>query len=246
MILNMNKNIKIQIQNLSFYYYDRPVLKEISIEIIENTITAITGPSGQGKSTFLMTLNRLWENIEGANFKGRIEIKLNSDFQNIYDKKYPIPELRRQVGMVFQVPNPLPMSIYNNVAFPLKLKGEKKKETIFPKVKNALKKAFLWQEVKERLNKDARSLSGGQQQRLCIARALILNPTVLLLDEPTSSLDEKSGRVIEDLLLELKKSCTIILVSHYMDQVKRIADIELLLSDGKLQTNTYSSFNHNV
>ena len=148
--------------------------------------------------------------------------------------------------MVFQMPNPLPMSIYNNIAFPLKLKGEKKKETIFPKVKNALKKTFLWQEVKERLNKDARSLSGGQQQRLCIARALILNPKVLLLDEPTSSLDEKSGGVIENLLLELKKSCTIILVSHYADQVKRIADTELLLSDGKLQTNTYSSFNHNV
>jgi phosphate transport system ATP-binding protein len=242
----MNKNIKIKIKNLSFYYWDRLVLKEISIEIIENTITAITGPSGQGKSTFLMTLNRLWENIEGAGFKGRIEIKFNSDFQNIYDKKYPVPELRRQVGMVFQVPNPLPMSVYNNVAFPLKLKGEKKKESIFPKVKNALKKAFLWQEVKERLNKDARSLSGGQQQRLCIARALILNPTVLLLDEPTSSLDEKSGRVIEDLLLQLKKTCTIILVSHYMDQVKRVADIELLLSDGKLQMDTYSSFNHNV
>ena len=242
----MNKNIKIKIQDLSFYYYDRSVLENITTKIPENTITAVTGPSGQGKSTFLMALNRLWESIEGANIKGLVKIKFGPEFQNIYDKNYSVSELRRQVGMVFQVPNPLPMSIYNNIAFPLKLKGEKKKETLFPKVKNVLKKAFLWQEVKERLNKDARSLSGGQQQRLCIARALILNPKVLLLDEPTSSLDEKSGRVIENLLLELKKSCTIILVSHYTDQVKRIADTELLLSDGKLQTNTYSSFNHNV
>lgn len=242
----MNTNIKIKVQDLSFYYYGRSVLENITTKIPENTITAVTGPSGQGKSTFLMTLNRLWESIEGANIKGLVKIKFGTEFQNIYDKNYSVSELRRQVGMVFQIPNPLPMSIYNNIAFPLKLKGEKKEETLFPKVKNVLKKAFLWQEVKERLNKDARSLSGGQQQRLCIARALILNPKVLLLDEPTSSLDEKSGRVIENLLLELKKSCTIILVSHYTDQVKRIADTELLLSDGKLQTNTYSSFNHNV
>ena len=230
----MNKNIKIKIQDLSFYYYDRAVLENINTEIIGNTITAVNGPSGQGKSTFLMTLNRLWENIEGARIKGQVEIKFNTNFQNIYDKNYLVSELRRRVGMVFQVPNPLPMSIYKNIAFPLKLKGEKKKETILPKVKDALKKAFLWQEVKDRLDKDARSLSGGQQQRLCMARALILNPKVLLLDEPTSSLDEKSGRVIEDLLLELKKSCTIILVSHYQDQVKRIADTCMVLTDRKL------------
>ena len=230
----MNKNIKIKIQNLSFYNYNRSVLKNITTEIPDNTITAVTGPSGQGKSTFLMALNRLWENIEGANIKGQVKIKLGTDFQNIYDKNYSASELRRQVGMVFQVPNPLPMSIYKNIAFPLKLKGEKKKETIFPKVKDALKKAFLWEEVKDRLDKDARALSGGQQQRLCIARSLILNPQVLLLDEPTSSLDDKSGRVIEDLLSDLKKSCTIILVSHYQDQVKRIADTDMVLSNGKL------------
>ena len=232
----MHNNIKIKIKDLYFYYHNRPVLENITMEIYENSITAITGPSGQGKSTFLMTFNRLWENIEGTKMKGDIRIKFGKDFQNIYDSSFPVHELRRQVGMVFQVPNPLPMSIYNNIAFPLKLKGEKNKKDVFPKVKKALKNAFLWKEVKDRLNKDARTLSGGQQQRLCIARTLILNPQILLLDEPTSSLDDKSGRVIEDLLLQLKNTCTIILVSHYQDQVKRIADTELLLSDGKLQT----------
>ncbi|MCK5311434.1 MAG: phosphate ABC transporter ATP-binding protein [Desulfobacteraceae bacterium] len=230
----MNNNVKIKIKNLSFSYQDRSVLENITMEILENSITAVTGPSGQGKSTFLMIFNRLWENVEATKMKGDIKINFGKGFQNIYDSSFPVHELRRQVGMVFQVPNPLPMSIYNNVAFPLKLKGEKNKEYVFPKVKKALKNAFLWKEVKDRLNKDARDLSGGQQQRLCIARALILNPQILLLDEPTSSLDDKSGRVIEDLLLELKKTCTIILVSHYQDQVKRIADTELLLSDGKL------------
>ena len=203
----MSDNIKIKIKDLSFYYNEQPVLDNINTDIISTAITAITGPSGQGKSTFLMTLNRLWENIEGAKLKGEILINFEGTFKNIYDKNYSISKLRREVGMVFQVPNPLPMSIYNNVAFPLKLKGEKKENDIFIKVKDALKKSFLWQEVKDGLNKDARSLSGGQQQRLCIARALILQPQVLLLDEPTSSLDDKAGRVIEDLLCELKKSC---------------------------------------
>jgi len=231
----MNKKIKINVQNLWFYYNDHPVLEDISLEIPQNTITAVTGPSGQGKSTFLMTLNRLWENIEGPRIKGRIEIRFTSNFQNIYDKRYNVSDLRRQVGMVFQVPNPLPMSIYNNIAFPLKLKGEKNKKLVTFRVEDALKRSFLWDEVKDRLNKDARALSGGQQQRLCIARALVLNPQVLLLDEPTSSLDDTSGRVIEDLLLELKKECTMILVSHYLDQVKRIADSGMVLSNRQMK-----------
>lgn len=231
----MNKKIKINVQNLWFYYNDHPVLEDISLEIPQNTITAVTGPSGQGKSTFLMTLNRLWENIEGPRIKGRIEIRFTSNFQNIYDKRYNVSDLRRQVGMVFQVPNPLPMSIYNNIAFPLKLKGEKNKKLVTFRVEDALKRSFLWDEVKDRLNKDARTLSGGQQQRLCIARALVLNPQVLLLDEPTSSLDDTSGRVIEDLLLELKKECTMILVSHYLDQVKRIADSGMVLSNRQMK-----------
>ena len=231
----MNDNIKINIQNLWFYYNGHPVLENINLKIPQNTITAVTGPSGQGKSTFLMTLNRLWESIEGTRIKGRIDIRFDSDFQNIYDKKQKVSDLRRQVGMVFQIPNPLPMSIYNNIAFPLKLKGEINKELVSFKVEGALKRSFLWDEVKDRLNEDARVLSGGQQQRLCIARALVLNPQVLLLDEPTSSLDDTSGRVIENLLLELKKECTMILVSHYLDQVKRIADSGMVLSDRQMK-----------
>jgi len=231
----VTKNIKIIIQNLWFYYNNHPVLEDISLKIPQNTITAVTGPSGQGKSTFLMTLNRLWESIEKTRIKGHIEIRFGSKFQNIYDKKYNVPDLRRQVGIVFQVPNPLPMSIYNNIAFPLKLKGENNKNLVSFKIEDVLKKSFLWDEVKDRLNEDASVLSGGQQQRLCIARALVLNPQVLLLDEPTSSLDDKSGRVIEDLLLELKKNCTIVLVSHYLDQVKRIADSGMVLSHRQMK-----------
>ncbi len=227
-------HMKIKIKNLGFYYNDHPVLENISMEIAKNTITAVTGPSGQGKSTLLMTLNRLWESIEGARVDGQIEICFNGKFQNIYDPKYRVSDLRRRVGMVFQMPNPLPMSIYKNILFPLKLKGENKKKDAPFRVEAALKRAFLWEEVKDRLNEDARALSGGQQQRLCIARALILNPEVLLLDEPTSSLDDNSCNMIESLLLEVKKSCTILLVSHYLDQVKRIADTGMRLSRGQM------------
>ena len=141
----MNNNVKIKIQNLSFSYHDRSVLKNITMEILEKSITAVTGPSGQGKSTLLMLFNRLWENIEATKMKGDIKINFGNGFQNIYDSSFPVHELRRQVGIVFQVPNPLPMSIYNNVAFPLKLKGEKNQALLFPKVKQALKSAFLWE-----------------------------------------------------------------------------------------------------
>jgi len=233
--MNMEENTKITVRNLWFYYNSHPVLEDISIDIIGNTITAVTGPSGQGKSTFLMTLNRLWESIDGAGIKGKISIKFGRDFQDIYDGKYLVSVLRRQVGMVFQVPNPLPMSIYNNIAFPLKLEGKNNRKNMPSRVEDALKRSFLWDEVKDRLTEDARALSGGQQQRLCIARALILNPQVLLLDEPTSSLDERSGRVIEDLLLELKNDCTIVLVSHYLDQVKLIADTGMRLSHRQMR-----------
>lgn len=228
-------NIKIQIENLGFYYQQKTILENINVRFEKNTITSITGPSGQGKSTFLMTLNRLWENIDGAHAKGRIHIDFGKGFEDISRKSYCLATLRQKVGMVFQTPNPLPMSIYKNIAFPLKLIGEKDKATVFPKVQRALEDAFLWDEVKDRLYEDAGLLSGGQQQRLCIARALVLNPQVLLLDEPTSSLDETSVGVIEDLLLELKQKCTIILVSHYMDQIKRIADNKLVLSDRQLK-----------
>lgn len=215
---------KIKVDALSFSYNGRYVLKNVSARFSENAITAIVGPSGRGKSTFLMTLNRLWENIPGAAMKGKVEIRFRDGFHDIYAPSYPLTRLRRAVGMVFQLPNPLPMSIFRNVAFPLKLAGYKDKGKIAHKAEEALKKAYLWEEVRDRLNENALSLSGGQQQRLCIARALILKPEVLLLDEPTSSLDINSGAMIEELLVDLKARCTLVMVSHYQDQVRRIAD----------------------
>lgn len=229
----MNDPVKIKIEHLFFSYGGRFVLRDVNLRIAENTITAIIGPSGIGKSTFLMTLNRLWETIPGAGMQGRVEIKFQGRFQEIHDRNYPLTTLRRSVGMVFQTPNPLPMSISRNVAFPLKLAGFRKKSEMADRVEQALKRAYLWDEVKDRLNEDALRLSGGQQQRLCIARALILEPEILLLDEPTSSLDPKAGAVIEELLVNLKDSCTLLTVSHYQDQVQRIADTVFELAEGK-------------
>lgn len=230
----MNDPIQIKVRDLDFFYHGRQILNAVNADIERNAVTAVTGPSGQGKSTFLMTLNRLWENIEGARANGDIRIDFGNGYEDIQAPGYPVPILRQKVGMVFQTPNPLPMSICKNVAFPLKLKGEKRKDVIEEKVCDALKKAHLWDEVKDRLNEDAPSLSGGQQQRLCMARALVLDPQVLLLDEPTSSLDEASAGVIEDLLIQMKKTRTIVLVSHYMEQVGRIADHTMVLKDRQL------------
>lgn len=231
----MTEDIHIRVRDLWFQYHDHVILEDIHLDIQKNAITSISGPSGQGKSSFLMVLNRLWENIPGARASGRVEIDFGNGFENIYHGRLPVHELRRRVGMVFQIPNPLPMSILKNVAFPLRLQGEKDPTLISRKVETCLKKACLWDEVKNRLSENAEVLSGGQQQRLCIARAMVLEPRVLLLDEPTSSLDEASVRLIEDLLLELKKTCTIILVSHYMDQIRRMADNRLVLSNRKIR-----------
>ncbi len=230
----MKENIKIQIRDLGFRYKTRPILENVSLDIPDRTITSVTGPSGQGKSSFLTVLNRLWENINGAQVTGRVNIDFGNGFENINRRECDLPGLRRKIGMVFQTPNPLPMSISKNIAFPLKLIGEKNPEIISEKVEQALKQAVLWDEVKDRLGDEASLLSGGQQQRLCIARALVLDPQVLLLDEPTSSLDEDSAGQVEQLLLSLKETRTIILVSHYMDQVKRIADRQLVLSNRQL------------
>lgn len=167
---------------------------------------------------------------------GKVEIKFADRFHDIYRPQYPVTRLRRQVGMVFQAPNPLPMSIYKNVAFPLELAGRNDKETTRVLVEDSLKVVGLWREVQDRLNTSAFELSGGQQQRLCIARAMVLQPEVLLLDEPTSSLDHKAGEAIERLLLKLKKQCTILVVSHYLDQVQRIADAVVEVREGKLVT----------
>ena len=231
----MQNPVKIKIRDLYFYYRTRTILDNINIDIHENTITSITGPSGQGKSSFLTILNRLCHSMEGARVDGQVNIDFGNGFEDVFQKNYALPKLRKRVGMVFQTPNPLPMSIYKNVAFPLKLAGNKNQDSIREKVEKALEHAFLWEEVKDRLADDARLLSGGQQQRLCLARSLVLSPQVLLLDEPTSSLDETSVQVIEELLAREKTKCTIIMVSHYMDQVKRIADQQFVLCDRQLK-----------
>ena len=230
----MPNPVKIKIRHLNFYYRTRTILEDINLDIAQNTITSITGPSGQGKSSFLTILNRLCHNMDGARVQGDVNIDFGHGFEDIFSRDYPLPELRKKVGMVFQAPNPLPMSIYKNMAFALKLAGIKNRDIVREKVRNALGQAFLWEEVKDRLSDDARLLSGGQQQRLCLARALVLDPQILLLDEPTSSLDETSVQVIETLLETLKNRCTIIMVSHYMDQVKRIADQQFVLRDRQL------------
>ena len=231
MSYSMTETIKIHVANLHFSYQGRKVLRDVTVSFPENSITALTGPSGVGKSTFLMSLNRLWENVPDAEMTGRVEIKLQGRLRDVYDRSMSVTELRKMVAMVFQVPNPLPMSIRKNVAFPLKLAGERNREVIGCKVEQSLKMVNLWDEVKDRLNEDARTLSGGQQQRLCIARALVLKPEVLLLDEPTSSLDQASTAAIEELLSGLKDHLTILVVSHYLEQVVRISDRVVRFAD---------------
>ncbi len=230
----MNDAPKIKIRDLNFWYGKRQILEDIRLDIQDRSITSITGPSGQGKSSFLTVFNRLWENIDGARATGKICINFGNGFKDINLPNCRLPLLRRRVGMVFQMPNPLPMSIRKNMAFPLTLKGEKSENAVTARVETALRQALVWDEVKDRLDEDARALSGGQQQRLCIARSLVLEPQVLLLDEPTSSLDEAAVHEVEKLLIRLKQNRTIILVSHYMDQVRRIADRHLVLRDKKL------------
>jgi phosphate transport system ATP-binding protein len=232
-----NSDIKIKLNDVCFSYGTAPILSHIRADFRACNITAVVGPSGQGKSTLLTVFNRLWEEIPGTRLNGEVKIRLGGQWVDVYTDAYPIDQLRRQVGMVFQDPNPLPMSIYKNVAFPLKLAGVKDKQIIAAKVCEALRQAFLWEEVKDRLKADARALSGGQQQRLCIARTLIMQPEILLLDEPTASLDAKACNVIEHLLRSLKTHCTIIMVSHYMDQVRRVADCVMELANGRLRDN---------
>lgn len=225
---------KIRVADLNFFYGDRQILKNLTVSFAKNSISALIGPSGAGKSTFLITLNRLWENLPEARMSGRVEISLDGACRDIYGRNVSVTDLRRRVALVFQTPNPLPMSISRNVSFPLRMAGRTDRELLDQKVKEALKRAYLWGEVKDRLKEDARRLSGGQQQRLCLARALILEPEVLLVDEPTSSLDPMATEVIEDLLLELKSDLTILVVSHYLDQVKRIADRAITFSEGAI------------
>ena len=225
----------VEIKNISFFYGERQVLSNISINFAKQTISAITGASGSGKSTLLSTINRLWEEVGGARVEGRVKIWLEGQEIDVYERQISLPELRRKVGMVFQIPNPLPMSIYKNLTLPLKMAGIKNRDLQREKVESVLKDAFLWSEVEPRLHEDARNLSGGQQQRLCIARAMILEPEVLLLDEPTSSLDEGAVFEIENLLLSLKERCSLLMVSHDLAQVRRVADSAVELVAGSLQ-----------
>lgn len=229
---------KIQTDSLCFYYHRHQVLYDVSLELPANKITAITGPSGSGKSTFLMVLNRLWEEIEGCHISGKVLITLDGKKTDINSPSLSVLSLRRKVGMVFQQPNPLPMSIRKNIAFPLHLAHITDKSLIREKVESTLRLVGLWDEVKDRLNNDGRLLSGGQQQRLCLARALVLSPEILLLDEPTSSLDPDASAAIEELLCSLKAKCTLVMVSHYQDQIQRIADFHVRVCNGRCINDT--------
>lgn len=211
---------KIKVDNLNLFYGDQHALHDVKIDVQPNSITALIGPSGCGKSTFLRTLNRMNDLIENVKIDGKVFV----DGEDIYDPNVDIVELRKRVGMVFQRPNPFPMSIYENIAYGPKIHGSKNKKVLDEVVEKSLKQAALWEEVKDRLNKPALGLSGGQQQRLCIARLLAVEPEVLLMDEPTSALDPISTMKIEELIDELKQQYTIIIVTHNMQQAARVSD----------------------
>ena len=214
------KDKKLEAIDLNVYYGEKQVLKNVNMAIKANTVTAFIGPSGCGKSTFLRTFNRMNDYVEGFRKEGDIII----DGKDIYQKMVRVEELRKKVGMVFQKPNPFPKSIFENVAYGLKIQGIKNKKLIEETVEKSLQQSALWDEVKDDLKKSALSLSGGQQQRLCIARALALEPSVLLMDEPASALDPISTSKIEDLIWELKQKYTIVIVTHNMQQAGRISD----------------------
>jgi phosphate transport system ATP-binding protein len=219
----------IQAKNLDLYYGSTQALKSINMDIVKNSVTALIGPSGCGKSTFLRTLNRMNDLINGVKIEGEVYFENN----NIYGD-YDVIELRKKVGMVFQKPNPFPMSIYENVAYGPRIHGVKDKAKLDAIVEESLKKAALWEEVKDRLNKNALGLSGGQQQRLCIARVLAVEPEVLLMDEPTSALDPISTQKVEELIDELKTNYTVIIVTHNMQQAGRISDYTAFFLNGEV------------
>ncbi len=226
---------KIVVENLDLYYGDFQALKNININIKKNLITAFIGPSGCGKSTFLKTLNRMNDLVEGCRIEGNVLL----DEKNIYNNgngngNIDVNILRKRVGMVFQKPNPFPMSIYDNIAFGPRTHGVKSRSTLDEIVEKSLRNAAIWDEVKDRLKKNALELSGGQQQRICIARALAVDPEVLLLDEPTSALDPISTAKIEDLVQELKDSYTIVMVTHNMQQATRVSDKTAFFLSGEL------------
>ena len=216
----MENNVKISTKNLNLYYGENHALKDVSLDLYEKKITAFIGPSGCGKSTYLKTLNRMNDLVLNVKITGEVLL----DGENIYDPQVDTTLLRKKIGMVFQQPNPFPMSIYDNVAYGPRIHGKKSKDKLDDIEEKSLKGAALWDEVSDRLKKSALGLSCGQQQRLCIARALAVEPEVLLMDEPTSALDPISTLKIEELAGELKKKYTIIMVTHNMQQAVRVSD----------------------
>jgi len=210
----------IETKNLDFYYGDFQALKNITMDIPEKAVTAFIGPSGCGKSTYLRLFNRMNDLIMDIKMTGTIHI----DGENIYDKNVYVDELRKKVGMVFQKPNPFPKTIFENIAYGLRVNGEKNSDFIENRVVESLKGAALWEEVKDKLKKSAFELSGGQQQRLCIARCLAIKPSIILMDEPASALDPLSTSKIEELIHQLKKDYTIVIVTHNMQQAARVSD----------------------
>jgi phosphate transport system ATP-binding protein len=215
----MDEKVKISVEDLNLYFGTFQALKHITMGIPEHKVTAIIGPSGCGKSTFIKTLNRMNDLVDGVKITG----KINYNGGNILDKNTDVVELRKAIGMVFQKPNPFPKSIYDNVAYGPRVHGIRKKEALDEVVERSLKEAALWDEVSDRLNESALRLSGGQQQRLCIARLLAVEPDVLLMDEPCSALDPIATSKIEDLIWELRKEYTIIIVTHNMQQAARVS-----------------------
>ena len=211
---------KIVAKNVNVFYGTNHVIKDVELSIHPNTVTAFIGPSGCGKSTFLRLLNRMNDYIDGFKMTGEILL----DNRDIYDKDVRVEELRKNVGMVFQKPNPFPKTIYENVVYGLRIHGKTSKADLDVIVEESLKDVALWDEVKDKLHQSALALSGGQQQRLCIARALAIEPTIILMDEPASALDPISSGKIEDLIYELKKKYTIIIVTHNMQQAGRVSD----------------------
>lgn len=226
----ITEKIKLEVKDLNLYYDQKRALNSVSLKIPEKKVTAFIGPSGCGKSTLLRCFNRMNDLVDSCRVEGEILL----DEKNIYDKKVDVAELRRQVGMVFQKPNPFPKSIYENVAYGLRLQGVKSKRVLDTVVENSLRGAALWDEVKDRLHDNAFGLSGGQQQRLVIARAIAIEPEVILLDEPASALDPISTLKIEELIYELKDKYTIVIVTHNMQQAARVSDYTAFMYMGDL------------
>ena len=226
----MENKVKISVKGLNLYYGENHALRDVSMDIYENKVTAFIGPSGCGKSTFLKTLNRMNDLVENVSITGSVML----DGEDIYEEHVDTTSLREQVGMVFQQPNPFPMSIYDNIAYGPRVHGIRDKHKLDQIVEESLKGAAIFDEVKDRLKKNALGLSGGQQQRICIARALAVRPSVLLMDEPTSALDPISTAKIEELMEELKKKYSIVVVTHNMQQALRVSDYTAFFLVGEM------------